>query len=446
VQFVVVAVIAFTGGLLALALFSAMKLTAIHLAVYGTPLFLLSMHSVDNQWDTAFRVAVFTGAMIAGYYFASFLRVSSSGRAQEVRRRVLKEVGQGCFYAGPVVTFTTILCVYHFWKVGLPILSSDVESQRFALGGSGLFGLPSRMYLYGVYFALAVAIAEARVRGLPLTKSPWVRIAYATLVVTRLVSGFKSGVAQIFLYTVLLAVLSMGGIRVGRYFGRFLLATIAAVIFIFAVGSTYHSYGSSGQSLADKLGNRVTAESATPAWIVINSTPASLGEPRRPIELDLDYFQYRYLSIGLYEPYGFTRLIAARVAGESPYIQGDIAPVTLSASAVLFYQFRWFGLLAAFLLGGLIRVSERMSQRRRLSPIGFAVAASVAEAAIDFISKGELVYGVINWSATCLVLIGISVLSNAMAQLLNSNVRPQPYRGPSNVVRRPVYVRAPNGE
>lgn len=414
-EVITLAVAVLSGALLVLALIGIIRLTAIQLALYGTPVFLLSIHAVDNKWDTSFRIAVLTTALISGYFLARAL--TPPPRTHSTMQRALSKprpLLRPRTYAGPVVTFTSLFCVYHFSVVGLPILSSNVELQRLDVGSSGLLGIPSRMYLYGVVFALAVAIAEARSRSIPISRSTWVRVAYATLVITRLVSGFKSGVVEVMIDTILLAVLSVGGVRVTRYFGRFVLGGVVAVAFVFLVGATYQSYAASQNSLLVSLENRLTAVSATPVWIVMNSTPSSVGEPRRPVELDLDYFRYRYLGIRPIEQYGFTRLVSAVSVGDSPYIAGTLAPVALSAYAVLYYQFGWLGVLACLGLGAVIRISEVRAYQSTSSPIAFGVWACVAVAALEFVSRGEIVYALINWTVTCLVLVGLALAWNVL--------------------------------
>jgi len=47
------------------------------------------------------------------------------------------------------VTAVLLLAAYHYYEVGLPILSDEIDEQRFLQAASGLLGLPSRVAIYG---------------------------------------------------------------------------------------------------------------------------------------------------------------------------------------------------------------------------------------------------------------------------------------------------------
>ena len=47
---------------------------------------------------------------------------------------------------------------YHYLMVGIPLFSSDIDVSRFSSNNSGLFGIPSRIAVYGPYIILYSSI------------------------------------------------------------------------------------------------------------------------------------------------------------------------------------------------------------------------------------------------------------------------------------------------
>jgi hypothetical protein len=388
------------AGLLVTALFGIVKITMIQLSVLASPLLLLSLRYVDGNWSASQAVAISLLGMIAGYY--AYLVLSRSSGYHSLR---MMPTGPRRLSAPAVVTFVLAWSVYHFSVSGIPIFSHDVESRRFDFGSSGMFGLPSRMYLYGQLFAVLIAGAEAVCRGRRLSRDGWFATAVGLLLASRVISGFKSGFIQFDLYIVVFAVLLTGGIVIPRHLVRYIAAAILAVAFLFVVGSQYQSYQASGMSLRQNLERRVTSVSAEPVSLVLHRTDQDLGEHRSPIMLDVDYFANHYFHLGSSEPYGYTKLISAAWVGGSPLADRDYAPVTLSSAAVLYRQFGPAGGLAAsVVVGGLLARFERNAMGAKSRPISFASYGCAAVAVMEFVSRGELVYSIINWGLTIIVL------------------------------------------
>ena len=394
---------------LVLALVGAIRLRSIHLGVYGTPILILSLHGLDGEWETAGRLALSVIALIFGFYLARLKpqarrRTGSDGvdTSEKARLNNTKYVR----VAPAVCVFTTILCVYHFSRVGVPIFANNVEAARFAYANSGLFGLPSRMYLYGTFLAVALAVGEARMSGAPVTKDRWVRFSFTVFLLSRAVSGFKSGLVDVALSTLLLAIFIGDGLVVRRYLGRIILAAAAAIGFVFLVGSAYASYSRDGRTLTGNIENRLTTQSAEPVWITMNAKQVDLGDSRHPIEMDISYFENRYAGVGAYDPYGFTRLVAARVAGESPTSTATITPVTLSLYAVAYYQFGFYlGMAFCFVVGLTLGLAEKVASGLRESARKFMVQCAVGEIVIALLPRGEIVYLVINWGLSVITLL-----------------------------------------
>src|SRR3984893_4793101 len=141
-----------------------------------------------------------------------------------------------------IVTIAGFFTLVHFVADGIPVLSPRVETSRFDFGKS-LFGLPGRMYLFGLPLAAGIALARARQLGLRWSKDGLTLLAISMFTVSRLLSGFKGGLIEVIVTLMIAMVLAQGPIiSVARVLRRYLPVAIATVITVFLVGSLYSSY------------------------------------------------------------------------------------------------------------------------------------------------------------------------------------------------------------
>jgi len=408
------------GAALVVSIGGLKRLRWAHLATYGSPLLLLSLRNYTGSWHASATFAALELSLVVGYCGAlleSRRKRTNRGRKQRRARRA---------QVPAVVTFVGLLSAYHFYKVGIPILSGDPEHARLVIGASGLFGLPSRMYLYGTFVACALAVSDAWRRQIPVTRDKWVRVAFAVLVATRLLSGFKSGVFQAFLFGLLIFIVGSNGIPLRRNLWRFVIIAAIASSAVFLVGATYQSYRSAGTSLWSSLERRVTTQSAAGVAVVIADPRLHLGDNRPALVMDEEYLVNEYSHLGSPHPYGFTRLVAADLSGSNPSTDVAIAPVTTSGAGELFYDFRYGAILVLMLWGVIIAKVEKIGAVARARPLAFSAACTFLQMSLDVVSKGDTVYQILNWTLTFLFLTGFAVVLRALRTFPRSTPSARP--------------------
>jgi hypothetical protein len=391
------------GALVLATLLGLIKLNPLTISLYSMPLLILSLEQVTQSWSVAGELSVLVGFLALGYVIStrlisprevSVLRASEGGLP---RREIAK----------PIIVITSLGCIYHFAKTGIPLLSSNVELSRLDVGSSGLFGVPSRLYLFGTLLVCAIAVAEARSAGRRISGDAAVRMAFGLLIVSRVLSGFKSGLWQCVVFGVLLAVLALGPISLRRYRGKLVLLAAAAVIFAYLTGSSYSSYQTGGSSVISTLETRLTSGSAQPVALSMELHSSDVADPRSALTMDLQYLIPRYFRLGTPQPYGFTRLIASRIAIANPISTNRIAPVTVTGYGYARYQLGRFAFLMTLALGLFLGVASRLATRYSSSALRFALLVGAVQMDLDIMTRGEFVYAIINWAFIAALLCAL---------------------------------------
>ncbi len=350
---------------------------------------------------TAALLTVSLGLVVAGYFV---MRRFTNPERQALR---LGPDG-GRRYVFILVLSTGFFTFLYFAIGGVPILSHSIETRRFEFNNSGLFGIPGRMYLYGLPLATGAAIVRARQLGISWYSDRLTLVAVSLFFVSRLLSGFKSGLLEVLIVLIVATVLAQGPVTsVAHVLRRYLPLAVAAVVGIFLVGGLYSSYRGSGRSLPNAILARATTKAALPGALVFERH--LLFTPGSSIHLDATYFAKKYFSIGPGSSYSFGRLVAATIFHIGPESTAYTAPVTYGAFPELTYD---FGLVAAllimFCIGALIAVLEAKARRATLS--GYIICLAAALAIYDFVNKGGLIYLFINWAIVTIFLLAVSRL------------------------------------
>ena len=185
-------------------------------------------------------------------------------------------------YVLVLVSFVGLFTLIHFAADGIPVLSGNVETSKFEFGKS-LFGIPGRIYLYGLPLATGAALARSRQLGLRWSKDRLTLIAISLFTVSRLLSGFKGGLLEVLIVLLIAAVLAQGPVTsVAHVLRRYLPLVITAVIAVFLVGSLYSSYQGHGRSLPDIILARATTNGAFAGVIVFEKRLPRLPILRSP--------------------------------------------------------------------------------------------------------------------------------------------------------------------
>lgn len=300
-----------------------------------------------------------------------------------------------------VIIVSSVFTVYHFLVTGLPVLSDSIETERFDVTGSGFFGIPGRMYLYGTQMAWIVASADASMRGVLWVKSrPWL-VASATIVASSAVSGFKGQFLALAVFVFgTHAVVYNGGLRIGNFLRRFWWIPTGGVAYLFGVATLYPSYTQSSGSLTDKLIERATSVGAEPAALVLTR---QLRYQMQNVQAnDFSFFLHKYSGQDVTDLYSFERLVSTSILGFSPVNPGYAPPVTIGGLAELTYSFNGPVAMTVLLVAGVsLAIVDRIPFRTAFGSAGAAVFALVLT---TWMLKGDLAYQSLNNLAVVLML------------------------------------------
>jgi hypothetical protein len=384
-------------------------------------------------WFTASLAVIGIGYLVArrfAYAAPSAGPAASRGRAGPKLR--LGEDG-GRRYVLILVSFAAFFTLLHFAADGIPVLSHNVETRRFEFGRS-LFGLPGRMYLFGMPLATGAALARARQLGVRWHRDRVTVAAISIFTVSRLLSGFKGGLLEVLIVLMIAVALVQGPVTsVANILRRYLPLGIAAVIGVFLVGSLYSSYRAQRRSLPEAILARATTSAALPGVLVFERR--LLANPSSSIGVDTRYFAKKYFSVGAGYPYAFGRLVASTIFHVGPESGAYTAPVTYGAFPELAYDFGLApALIAMFGLGALLALLQRIAQRATLG--GYVICLASALAVYDFVNKGGLIYMCINWA----IMTGMLLVAARIGMVLTSNRRSRavnrPFTYPRSVAER----------
>jgi hypothetical protein len=322
---------------------------------------------------------------------------------------------QGRHYVTAIVLVVSTLTLLHFTLGGIPLLSSRIEVSRFNFTSSGLFGLPGRMYLYGAPIAAGVALARSRALGIAWYNDRLTLLALSVLVVSRLLSGFKSGLLEVLIVLLVVAILTRGPMRsMVRILRQYFLPIIGAVIAGFLVATLYSSYyHSPGRSLSESLLSRATTVSAEPRVLTLERRLRILNVSS--FDLDATYFAHEYAGIGSSGGYAFSRLVAASMLHINPEGSDHAPPVTYGGFPELAFDFNiTLALIAMLALGASLAGIEATACQRSFNHYILCLTAVLA--IYDYVVKGGLIYILINRGIVAAMLVGVGSVAQLTAR------------------------------
>lgn len=313
--------------------------------------------------------------------------------------------------AAPVLAGVAIVGTgLHFYLVGIPIFSSNVEVRRFT-SGSALFGFPSRMYQFGLPLAAAAALAEARSRGVAPTKHTLTRVVFGAMVLAGILSGFKSGLTAVVVTAVLLA--SVTGARVSITTGtvvRLAAGALLSTVFAFWVASHYGTYAR--RDIPSVLRDRILRASVDGPEAVLMAT-----ENRRfgssSVGVDVTYFAGKYLGIPSGgAPFAFHERVSAAVTHTPLQRDEFLVPMTTTAIADTQYDVGlWPGAAAMVALGYTLQRAQREARAATDRPYRFLAYTAILLGGYSYVIKGGLVYALINWSMVYALFAGVCLVA-----------------------------------
>jgi len=316
---------------------------------------------------------------------------------------------------GAAFVAMSILVLLHYARVGIPVFDPNVETARLQLGVSGLLGLPSRALLFGIPILVAgiVFLHSKRLRyAFPLYAA-----ALAVFVATRALSGYRSALLEV-LFTLYVATLPVHHYPRPdlRRALRYIAAACVAVLFALGLSFTYATVRNlHGSNVVESLAERVSTQAALPARLLITEQDLQPYRPTSVYRNDIVYMLEKYLGVGEGDHYSTSQIIAATQfqISEPSAIRGLVS-VTTGAFGELTVELGIFAAILAMATGMLFAGGEIVAARSG-GPLVYTSAAALLLALIDWLTKGNGVYVLVNWGT---VLAAVLLLLTCGERLL----------------------------
>ena len=309
-------------------------------------------------------------------------------------------------FSGIVITLT----FYHFYASGVPLLSEDVETARFDFTSSGLFGLPGRMFLFGLPFTVLLVSTSAFRRLVPVSR--WLLYSvWTSYIATSLLGGFKGGLIAV------LTIMLLARSAVSRplslrqaVVGWRVLVVIGALLYCGVISFRYRSLGLTGpEDVLPYLAARATTSAAAPGYLVFSQygTDGSWGEHYLQ---DGDYFLKKYLPFMFDDDcvtLPFDKTISAALYHTPTSGRSFIVPVTVGAFPEMVSNIGvWPAMAGMFLVGFWMSyfISQAQRSQRAFTAAFFALVVNLLQI---YILNGNLVYTCFNLLLVGLFLCGL---------------------------------------
>lgn len=299
----------------------------------------------------------------------------------------------------PVTLLVLGWTAIHFARAGVPILSGNVETDRFDLAASGLFGVPSRFFL----FVLPMAAVWAGVATSRITKDRYALMLWAALVASRLAGGTKSGLLEVATFALVVAVYRHGPLAFLQFLkGRSVFVITATIVGAGLVAQTYGTVQARSDSTADYLIERLTVGTVGAAAHALERRPFV----RSPIADDLAFYSPKYVGL---VPRGFSasREIVASYNGVRVETGAVTTAVTLGLPIELVLTGGLVLMVAGCLAAGVAMRSLQRTLLRQVSWRSGAVGVAIVTLS-HIIGNGTLVYYTLNFLGS-VVLFAISI-------------------------------------
>lgn len=308
------------------------------------------------------------------------------------------------------VLSTSFLALYHLFAGGIPLFSETIEVERFDFTSSGFFGIPGRMYLYGVPMAWAFATAVAHYKGIKWTAyKPW-KWATAAYLIISILSGFKSGLSATFILMLVFSVAITGKkLLLRQLVVRYWWALILPLAYGLVVAASYKTYQSSALPPWRQFIDRITLVGAQPKQLAIEHYV--YGAQPGVVWDDFLYFLKKYTGGDVSGLYSFERAVSAQIIGVNPASSAWTTPVTVGGIPEFIFSFGFFvSIIIFFVIGCFIRSLHRPAA----GPYTGTLKCILLFVLYSWLTKGGFAYYTLNITAVALMLTAIYAVLNAL--------------------------------
>ncbi|QCU89547.1 O-antigen polymerase [Thiomicrorhabdus sediminis] len=388
------------------------KFSLLHFLLLGftfklTGLFLMG---VDDGEYTSFEYFLyFLVSFLLGIAVASALNQRSIKKIE--RKKVIRIEGFSSFRIDFFFLSIVLIgfCVYHYFIVGIPLFSEEVETLRFQASHSGFFGLPSRIVNFSILFYLVLLLVLYYFKFINI-KVLLVFIIFPILVI--LFAGFKSSIVVIIHLLILTYRLTDNRIK----FFYMVVALVPVVIYVFFTFSQYKTL--QDQDLFVYILNRLTVINANTFDYIIDvfHSDYSFGYGYGVLN-DLVYPFMRL--IGNSDVYTVNTALSASFYGVE---LGDFTvPVTPSIFGYFYLEFGFIGAVILSFLSGWLYVYTYVCANKSRTMLKASLFLFSEYMLFIAYGSGNPVYVLVNYSIGIGIIVLIYLMIKFLRQLLFSS-------------------------
>ncbi|MBT4686680.1 MAG: hypothetical protein HOK21_03280 [Rhodospirillaceae bacterium] len=330
-----------------------------------------------------------------------------------------------------IVVFS--LAFYHVAAIGFPLFSDNIETARFNFGGSGLLGLPSRMWLFGM--TLMIFAQWNYAINNPSYKNSMVMMFFtAAFVVLTLLGGFKGAPVYVAVLYLTHRLLAGAPVPIRSFLSyRFLAVAVFMVAFLFVLSGRYQSLDLIGYyDIGEYVVNRFTVIPAMSGYTLYTENVISSLSGIDFLVNDFLYFLSKYMNLNVSIEYGLSPTeyyTFVNLWNLDPWkLQPQAFAITMSYPAETYNMFGWVGsILLCAGLGVVLSWCVGIARRSNIGAFPYGIMGLVISSLSTLYSNGNIAYLIINISATigfiCLVyMLCISLVGSNRFRYLD-NVR-----------------------
>jgi len=230
----------------------------------------------------------------------------------------------------------TCATVYHFTRVGLVLFAEDVELGRFRLiAGSGFFGIPSRIVLFGIgALAFFGIVNRNRLSRFSVTFS-WLLFMFSTFLL-----GFKGALIEVAL-VYFLAIYVRDQTNILKSKVKILLFSICSLSYAVWSATLYSSLRIVNNLDLGYMIERLTIIPALPQITTLKLLENNLLV-NGAILNDFSYFTAKYFNIGQGVPFAFDQIVSSTIYLTRRGSTEFIVPVTTGGTPYLISSLPFF--------------------------------------------------------------------------------------------------------
>lgn len=392
---------------------SVVSVMVLQLAASVVGMFLLA-DSGDVSWPVFGGYLLAVGALAGGGLLARLRNRPCVTQDKTVPPPTGRSVAGARTLSAPVmwsmIAVSSGFAFYHLLISGLPIFASNVEIDRFDFTSSGFFGVPGRMFLFGLKIAWVAASANAAAQGIRWTSSPpWI-VASTSLLLASLASGFKGQILSLALMFLVVWLLThREPFRYWDVLRRFWFLGVAAVGYFLVVAGLYSTYQASQSVLQSAFDRWTTGSAETPGLVL------SGGVPRLPANAllnDVLYYAWHYAHIRPGAEVSLERVVSASITGVDPVTALWVVPVNVGGYAEMAVSFGVPMAIAGMTVFGWLL--GRLAVLPTTGAIGNSIRILAVLVLMSAVVKGGFVYLVVNWGAVVAMIAVTGLLAHVL--------------------------------